>query len=944
MKAVTISLFCLLSVPVYAQEIRKIPNLYSLQERNLSLAEGKTYAYTVDTPAGQGLVNTGLDIPGLLQQLKTYLPASEAKVKRGDSVISIGKIIPGDLLVINDGTSKYSYNLDTVTGALAPELLIDHSTHQLYIPRDIILHFKAGQRTPDATVEFTIPAGIKFNKDLITADIIGRGPVLLNKLATTSSGRSGKGYPWPFIGEANVAVDTDSSTLITLKHLDLRPDNGADIILKIPAAIISRKDNYLYSVIYCTSAPVKLWSGMSYALQDGVDNITDFERIAERDSVFNTGTAKYTMADFRWSGKTTGTIQQSLDSGRTWTNAKAYMKPGGAYITGLQKDTLYYFRLRTGKRYSNTTKYFTGAVPVTKFLDSSADHTNAINKAIAWLHEIGGGTLLFPEGEYHVRTVHLLSNVYLYLQRGAVIKALRGADAPETTWFSDKAYRSGLSPLDHGPYDDPENYLTKQDVGHHYFHNAMFFAERQQNIKIVGEGRITGDGNLVTGDKVMNNAPDNRADKMFSLKLCKDVEIGGVVYNEHRCPDLWYDTIRQQPVYLNGDTTKISVLHIDQAGHFALLATGTAGISVHDTYFGVENQKNARDIYDFMGCNRVTVTNIFSRLSSDDIVKPGSDCSLGFTRPSKHFRVRNIIGDTNCNLFQIGSETADDISDICVDNIMVLGANKAGFSISTNDGAHIHDIHLNCGHTNQDSGFRSLIRRSATPFFISVSNRARILGANAAEYTFTENDKTRKELLVQNVSIGRISGIRINNVDVDEVYGGSAYGSGEWKSYSGKERKITSIVAGYKLPDSVAIDLPDGRRTSYIEDIVFRNVHFLYKGGNAAADTAQCPPELGVGQYNAVDFKVQPAYGLWVRHAKNITLEKCQFGFEQPDYRWPVYLDDTHGAILKNLRLQLAPTQQTGVRLHLSTITSAEEVSPTGNTAPQDSTAGPIVF
>lgn len=48
--------------------------------------------------------------------------------------------------------------------------------------------------------------------------------------------------------------------------------------------------------------------------------------------------------------------------------------------------------------------------------------------------------------------------------------------------------------------------------------------------------------------------------------------------------------------------------------------------------------------------------------------------------------VRNIVGDTNCNLFQIGSETADDIQDLYVDNIYVLGANKAGFSISTNDG------------------------------------------------------------------------------------------------------------------------------------------------------------------------------------------------------------------------------------------------------------------
>lgn len=35
----------------------------------------------------------------------------------------------------------------------------------------------------------------------------------------------------------------------------------------------------------------------------------------------------------------------------------------------------------------------------------------------------------------------------------------------------------------------------------------MFFGERIDNVKIVGTGRITGNGNLVTSDKVMNNAP-----------------------------------------------------------------------------------------------------------------------------------------------------------------------------------------------------------------------------------------------------------------------------------------------------------------------------------------------------------------------------------------------------------------------------------------------------
>ncbi|WP_448636398.1 glycoside hydrolase family 28 protein [Pedobacter panaciterrae] len=427
--------------------------------------------------------------------------------------------------------------------------------------------------------------------------------------------------------------------------------------------------------------------------------------------------------------------------------------------------------------------------------DGKEDNTESINKAIAYLNKIGGGTLLFSQGTYNVRTVHLKSNVYLYIDKNATIKAIKGADAPESTWFSDKKYRSGLSPTDPGPYADPENYMTKQDVGHHYFRNAMFFGERLDNVKIIGNGLITGNGHLVNGDNVMKNAPDNRADKMFTLKLCTNLEIGGI----HREEDLWYDAEKDEPYYIGNNGSKIfdhdNMLKIDRGGHFVLLATGTDNINVHNTYFAKDSQSNARDIYDFMGCNNVTATNIYSKVSSDDIIKPGSDCSLGFTRSARNYKVRNIIGDTNCNLFQVGSETADDIKDICVDNIYVLGANKAGFSISTNDGAHISDIHLNCGHTGKLHS-RSKMYRTRAPFFISISNRARILGATIGRYVFTENGVTHDELLVKNVNIGKVENIILNGIDVSEVYGGSSYGgkNGRWKAYDGSQKKQLQLL------------------------------------------------------------------------------------------------------------------------------------------------------
>jgi hypothetical protein len=408
----------------------------------------------------------------------------------------------------------------------------------------------------------------------------------------------------------------------------------------------------------------------------------------------------------------------------------------------------------------------------------------------------------------------------------------------------------------------------------------------------------------------MNNAPDNRTDKMFTLKLCTNLEIGGL----YRPEDLWYDEQRDEPYYIQKNGSKDfaidNMLHIDRSGHFVLLATGTDNINVHDTYFGKNHTSNVRDIYDFMQCNNVTATNIYCKVSSDDIIKPGSDCSLGFTRPAKKFRVRNIIGDTNCNLFQIGSETADDITDACVDNIYVLGANKAGFSISTNDGGHVKNIHLNCGHTGRLHS-RSKMFRTTTPFFVSISNRGRVLGASAQRFKFMEDSVRHDELLVTNVNIGEVENIIINGVDIAEVYGGSSFSDPKqrWKPYDGKQRRATPIVAGYALPDASVVEgglnfkLPNGKHTGYIKNVVFNDVHVLVKGGNPVSDTAAAPPELGVGQYNVSNLKVQPSYGLWARHVIGLSVSNSSFNYEKKDNRYPIFLDDVIGAKISSVKM-----------------------------------------
>ncbi|HET6996322.1 MAG TPA: endopygalactorunase [Chitinophagaceae bacterium] len=917
---------------------------------SLVVITGSTYAFTVDTHPDSGLVSTRTTTKQLLAEIRAKDGSvQQYRITTKDGSSKDGELSNGDRLIVSTfGGQKKTYAIAIQPMAVGGQLNLEKQALTVNTVSDLILYFTGGQRTPDATIRIRMPKGIIVTSENTTVNVIGRGDVKLKDLPMQSIGRVGTNYSYRKVGSFAITKLADGSSLLLLEHLDLRAANGVDLKIVINNVSLNKTGKYIFRASYSTSKPEMLNSpglGSETAELTITPTIADLERLVDKSLTYKETSDTYAGATLRWSAiKNSPAIQllQSTDEGKTWHGVPATVdiKKGTARLSGLAPGKLYSFRLSVAsggyKGLSNIVYFFSGKKDIKSFgivADSSIDNTDKINEAVQWMHDIGGGTLLFSEGVYNVRTVHLKSNVYLYVSKGATIRAIKGTDSPEMTWFSDRKYRSGLSPTDEGPYAEPENYMTKQDVGHHYFHNSMFFGERLDNVKIIGNGLISGNGNLVTGDNVMRNAANNRGDKMFTFKLCTNIEIGGIYRDE----DLWYDPAKDEPYYIRKDGSRDfdtgNMLQIDRAGHFALLATGTDNLNVHNTYFANRYSSNARDVYDFMQCNNVTAFNIYSKISSDDIIKPGSDCSLGFTRPAAHYKVRNIIGDTNCNLFQIGSETADDIMDIHVDNVYILGANKAGFSISTNDGGHIRDIHLNCGHTGSIHS-RSKMLRSYTPFFISISNRGRIIGASVARYKFTEDTVKHDELLVTNVNIGEVENIIINGIDVIEVYAGSSFGgkNERWKAFDGTQRKATPIVAGYKLPASELVQgglnfkLPNGMHTGYIKNIVFNDVHVLVKGGNPLSDTAANPPELGVGQYNASNLKLQPSYGLWARHVQGITVSGCSFNYETPDNRYAIFLDDVIGAKINRVEMMKVKENEAAIKWKNTSGVSLENV------------------
>lgn len=301
-------------------------------------------------------------------------------------------------------------------------------------------------------------------------------------------------------------------------------------------------------------------------------------------------------------------------------------------------------------------------------------------------------------------------------------------------------------------------------------------------------------------------------------------------------------------------------------GHFGLLATGVDLLTINNVTMDTN-----RDGMDIDACQNVRVSDCTINSPWDDGICLKSSYALGYNRSCENITITNcsVSGFDRGTLangtyqrkeshlvpdhegptgrIKFGTESNGGFKNITVSNCTFQFCR--GLALETVDGASLEDIAIS-----------NITMRDVTnsPIFLRLGGRMR-----APEGT----------------PMGSLKRVMISNV--------MAYNA---------DSHFASLIAGLPGHD--------------IEDVQLNNIRIYYRPlDSAATKIQQVVPEHEKTYPEPAKFGVLPAYGFFIRHAKNIKLNNVEVSYMGSETRVPFILDDVKGITLNQVKAQIPAGQ-----------------------------------
>ena len=396
--------------------------------------------------------------------------------------------------------------------------------------------------------------------------------------------------------------------------------------------------------------------------------------------------------------------------------------------------------------------------------DGKTIDTPAINKTIDAAAAAGGGTVYFPAGNYLSVSIHLKSNIALYLEQGATIIAANTAadaryDAPE-----------------------PNEWDKYQDFGHTHWHNSLIWGENLTNVSILGPGMIWGKGLVRSGtqsrtpqqNEALNAARANEPKTPFGYPNPRDAVEPG-----------WGNKSIALKLCRNVIIRDITIFH---GGHFAILATGVDNLTIDNVKIDTN-----RDGIDIDACKNVRVSNCTVNSPFDDGICPKSSFALGYARATENVTITNcqvsgydegtLLDGTYKREFRnqngtfsptgrikFGTESNGGFKNITIDNCVFDYCR--GLALESVDGALLEDVTIS-NLTMRDVStcpiFLRLGSRMRGPTGPSVGALRRVILSNIVVY----NADARFASVISGIPGHDIEDITLSNIRVYYQGGGT---------------------------------------------------------------------------------------------------------------------------------------------------------------------------